>query len=69
MARYAGGFGLYGLSTPYLQIVDGGKRVEGHVLCLEGGGRITVLPEYAAECGGDDTLAYIASRSGKHDVS
>ena len=33
------------------------------------GGRITVLPEYAAEGGGDDTLAYIASRSGKHDVS
>ncbi len=38
VARNAGGLGLNGLGTAYLQAIGRGIGVECHVLCLEWGG-------------------------------
>ena len=67
MARNTGSFSLYGLSTSYLQSFGGSVRIKRHVLCLERSRTITVLLEYTAKSGSDNTLAYIATRTGKHD--
>ena len=67
MARYTGRFGLHGLGAAYLEAFGGGIGVERHVLRLEGGGPVAVLAEDAAEGGGNDTLTYVAARTGQHE--
>ena len=67
VAGDAGGFGLDGLCPADFQPFRGGEGVEGHVLGLERGGRIAVLPENAAEGRGDDALADVAAGAGEHD--
>ena len=66
-ALHSGRLGLNRLSTAYLQTVGRGIGVQSHILGLERGGRITVLPEYTAQSGGNNTLADITARTGQHD--
>ena len=66
MARYAGGFGLYGLRASELQPVGRHERVECHILCFKRSRTISVLQEYPAESGRNHTFPDIASGAGKH---
>ncbi len=66
MAGHSGGFGLHGLGAADLQALGGGEGVQGHVLGLERSGVIAVLPEDAAERGGEDALADVAAGAGQH---
>ena len=67
MAGDACGLGLYGLGTSYLQSLGGGIGVERHVLCLEGGGMVAILPEDATQGCRQHALAHVAARSCQHD--
>ena len=67
MAGNAGCLSLYSLCPSYLQALGGGVAVECHVLCFEGRGMITVLPEDAAEGGSYDTFADITACSCEHN--
>ena len=58
---------LHSLCTAYFQPFRGGVRVKRHILRLVRRRTITVLPENTAEGGSDNTLAYVAARSGKHN--
>ena len=62
----ASGLSLNSLGTTYLQTIGRGIRVEGHVLCLEGGRMIAVLQEDSAKCCSEDALTHIAARPHKH---
>ena len=50
----------------YLESFRCYKRVERHVLCLERGGTVSVLPEYPAEACCKNALAYVAACTGEH---
>ena len=62
----AASLGLHGLRTAYLESVRRYKRVERHVLRLERGGTVSVLPEYPAEACCKNALAYVAACTGEH---
>ena len=66
MTGNAGRLGLHCLGPSDLQPFRSSKRVEGHILGLEGGGGVSVLQEDAAQGCGEDTLAHVAAGSGKH---
>ena len=66
MTRNACCLGLNSLCTANLEAVGCGIGVERHVLRLEGGRLVAVLPENAAEGSSHHALAHIAARSGQH---
>ena len=67
MTRNACSLCLNSLCSSYLQSLGCGIRVQCHILCLEGSGLITVVPEDAAEGSGHDAFAYIAACTCEHD--
>ena len=66
LARHTCRLGLHHLRTPHLQSVGRDVRIKRHILCLEGSGAITILPEDAAKSRSQDTLTHIAPRTYQH---
>ena len=64
----AGGLRLHHLRPTHFSAVCGDEGIQGHILALEGGHPVAVLPEYPAQTGAQQALARIGHGALNHDI-